>query len=869
MAWFNRLANLLRPARLSDEIGEELRYHIDARTADNVASGMSYEEARADAVRRFGNATVAREKSYAADAFIWLETVLQDIRYGARNLRSNPGVTAVALLSVALASGASTAIFSIVNTVLLRALPYQEADHIVVLWGTDSLNGSLENTTSMPNFEDWKKRNRTLEDLASYREAEASFTTNGETHWIGFAWVNGDFFGLMGRHPLLGRVFRPDDPDAHEVVLSDRLWRTRFGASPKVIGQTVELSGIDFQVVGVMPEDFAFPSDETLLWAPADALPFWQSQRSNRGSGFGPVLARLRPGDTLAQARAETEIISRQLRAAFPKDNADRGMRLVPLAAQIHGKTVPFMLGVLSAAVLLVLLIACANVANLLLARGAVRRQEIAVRSALGAGKGRILRQLVTESMLLFCLAGALGLPFAAISIRALITMAPHGVARLGEARIDVPVLIFSFGLSLGTGLLFGLAPAIRISRQVNNRQQTSGIDSRGMRRAFVVAQVGQAVVLLTAAGLLIRSFVDLQSVDPGFRTSDVVVATLRFGNALSHDRRAALYREAMNRIGRLPGVRAVGAISTMFFLGDNAKFGLRAVEGGPLQPRDQWTPMTWSTVSGNYFQALGVPLVRGRFFNDQDTKDTTPVVIINETMAHRYWPGADPIGQGIKGFDPRGRNDDWVRVIGVVKDMHSSGLARIPIAQIYEAQAQSLDDTENLVVRTDATLGAGVLRDTIRSLDSTAALTDVTTLRKQLQEQSAPRRFQTLLVSIFAALALVLAGAGIFAMMHYSVAQRTKEIGIRMALGASRATVVQMILREGLLLVAAGVGIGIAGSLALSGFIRSLLFEVGPGDPITLSAVSLLLAGIALLACFIPARRATRVDPMLALRCD
>ena len=867
MGWLDRLTNVVRPARVSDEIEEELRYHINAGTADNVAAGMSPEEARTDAVRRFGNITVASASSYEANIFVWLETILQDLRYGARGLRSNPGVTAVALLSVALASGASTAIFSVIHTVLLRALPYLEPDRITMLWATSKLNGSLENNASVPNFEDWKKRTRTLEKLASYREADASFSVNGQSDWIEYALVYGDLFGLLGRRPILGRAFNPDDPVAHEVVLSDRLWRTRFDASPDVIGRTVELSGVDFQVVGVMPENFDFPSEETLLWAPAGALPNWPARRSERGSGFGPVLARLRPGVTLDQARAEMDIINQELTAEFPSANPNQGVRLVPLAAQIHGKTVPFMLGVLSGAVFLVLLIACANVANLLLARGAVRRQEIALRTALGAGKGRILRQLVTESMLLSCLAGALGLPFAALSIRALIALAPHGIARLGEAHMDGPVLVFSFGLSLATGLLFGLAPAMQISQQVSNRQQTSGIDSRGMRRVFVVAQVALAVVLLTGAGLLIRSFVAVQSVDPGFRTYRVLAATLRFGNALPSDQRATLYREAMTRIGRLPGVRAAGAISTMFFTGDDAKFGLRAVQGRPLESREQWTTMKWATISGDYFQALGVPLVRGRFFNDQDTKNTAPVVIINETMARRYWRGDDPIGRGLKGFDPRGRNDDWVRVVGVVKDMHSNGLERSPIAQIYEAQAQSLDSTENLVVRTDETVG--VLRDAIGSLDNTAVLTDVTTLGAQLQQQNAPRRFQTLLLSLFAAVALALAGAGIFAVMHYSVAQRTKEIGIRMAIGAGRANVVRMILREGLLLVGVGGGIGLAGSLALSRSIRSLLFKVGPGDPITWSAVLILLAGIALFACFIPARRATQIDPMIALRCD
>jgi putative ABC transport system permease protein len=863
----SRFANILRPAKVRDEIEEELRFHIQARTADNVAAGMSAQQARADAIRRFGGATVALERTYEADIFVWFETILQDLRYGIRNLRSNPGVTAVALLSLALASGASTAIFSVVNTVLLRALPYHNADRITVLWATSTLNGSLENTTSLPNFEDWRKRTRTLEELVCYRKADGSFVVEDKADWIEFGWVYGDLFHLLGRHPVLGRAFSTDGDSVHEAVLSDRLWRSRFGASPGVIGRKVTLSGIDLEIVGVMPEDFAFPSKETLLWAPAAALPNWQARRADRGSGFGPVLARLRSGSTLDQAREEMELLNAQLAEEYPKEHEYRGIRLVPLAAQIHGKTIPFMLAILSGAVLLVLLIACANAANLLLARGAVRRQEIALRTALGAGKGRILRQLLTESILLSALAGALGLPFAAWSIRALVELAPNGIARLEEAHLDTTVLAFTFGLSLVTALLFGLAPAIRVSRQMTSARQTRGADSRGMRRVLVVAQVALTVVLLTGAGLLIRSFVAVQSVDPGFQTSRVLAATLRFGNALPRDTRAALYRDTMTRLSQLPGVTAAGGVSAMFFLGDEAKFGLRAVEGRPPEPRDLWTPMKWATVSGNYFEALGVPLLRGRFFNDRDTKTTTPVVIINETMARRYWPGEDPIGKGIKGFDPRGRNDEWVRVVGVVKDMRSGGLERSPIAQIYQAQGQSLDETESLVVRTD--VSAAVLRDTIRSIDKTAVLLDVSTLEGRLQEQTAPRRFQTLLLSLFAALALALAGVGIFALMHYAVAQRTKEIGIRMAVGARQANVVRMILREGFLLVGAGVGIGLTGSIALADSIRSLLFEVGPGDPATLAAVSLLLAGIALCACYIPARRATRIDPMLALRCD
>jgi putative ABC transport system permease protein len=540
---------------------------------------------------------------------------------------------------------------------------------------------------------------------------------------------------------------------------------------------------------------------------------------------------------------------------------------LVPLAAQVIGKTVPFMLALLFGAVLFVLLIACANVANLLLARGAVREREIALRTALGADRARILRQLLTESFLLSGLAGIFALPVANGSIKALIALAPSGIARLADADIDARVLGFSLILSLATGILFGLAPAIRISNELTQRNQTLGTHSRAMRRAFVVAEIALAVVLVTGAGLLIRSFTTLQSVDPGFQTQRVLAATLRFRNTLPREKRASLYREAMDRIGQVPGVMAAGGISTMFFIGDQAKFGLRAVEGRPEEVRSPWTEMTWSTISGDYFRALAVPLLRGRFFNDRDTANAPPVVIINETMARHYWPGEDPIGKRIKGFDARGRNDEWVEVVGLVKDMHNRGLECAPMAQIYEAQTQSREETADLVCRTNRS--AAVLRDTIRSIDKTAVWSDSSTLEDRLREQNAPRRFQTLVVSLFAAVALTLAGAGIFGMMHFWVAQRTREIGVRMALGALPVNVLRMVMREGLLLVAIGAGAGLAGSLALTRSIRTLLFEVGPTDPITLSAVVLLLMSIALLACYIPARRATRIDPITALRCD
>jgi putative ABC transport system permease protein len=503
------------------------------------------------------------------------------------------------------------------------------------------------------------------------------------------------------------------------------------------------------------------------------------------------------------------------------------------------------------------------------------RRREMAVRAALGAGRRRIARQLLTESLLLSCAGGCLGLIAVAWSMRALITLAPANLPRLDEARVDSTVLLFTLALSVVTGVLFGLAPAIRTSGG-NGENQThattrniAGGGSGNVRRVFVIGQFALALVLLAGAGLLIRSLFAVHSVDSGFGDRSVITAQLRFHNALPRQRRASLYQEATERIQRLPGVRAVGAIGTMFWNGDGGKFGLRAIDGHPDRPREQWEALTWTTICGDYFQALGVPLVKGRYFQDADNRNTAPVVLINETMARRYWRGENPVGRRIKGFDARGANDDWVTVIGVVNDVHSLGLERAPIAQIFEAQSQSLDETENLVVSGTATGIPEALRRTIRELDPTAVLSGVSTLADRLGEQSAERRFQTYLLTAFAALALLLSAAGIFATMHYWVAQRTQEIGIRMALGAERRTVLAMVARETLVLAVAGVGVGVGSALVITRTIASLLFGVTPHDPVTLAAVSLGMTAIAMIACCVPAARAARIDPMLALKIE
>lgn len=880
MAWAERLMNAFRRGRLDAEIDEELQFHIEQRTRDNVAAGMTSDRARRDAERRLGGLLRTRERTRDADLLVWLETIGQDVRYAVRNMRHSPVVTLVVVASLALAIGASTAMFSVVQAVLLRRLPYAASNRLVMMWTADLLNGSLEQNTSVPNIEDWKARARSFDEMAVYRESKeplVDLTPSGlDTDWIRYAFVGDTFFSLLGRSAVLGRVLTREDftTDQRVAVMTRSLWERRFGGSADAIGKRVSVGGLAVEIVGVMPADFRFPTKDVDLWVPQNLDPVWRRVHNDRGTRYGIVFGRLRAGATLDQARTEMHSVAAQLRQQYRTSNADLDVNLVPLQEQVLGKSVPFMLELLFGAVSCVLLIACANVANLLLARGVARRREMALRAALGAGRWRIVRQLLTESVLLSCSGGCLGLIGLAWSMRALVGLAPSTIPRLDQASVDNAVLLFSLVLSITTGVVFGLVPAARMSRDSGEdfargaTRNVAGGRSSTARRVLVVGQFALALVLLSGAGLFLRSLFAVQSVDSGFDDPGVVTAHLRFDSSLADSRRVALYQAAMERIRRLPGVRAAGAVGTMFWNGEGGRFGLRAVDGHPDKPRDQWDALTWTTIGGDYFQAIGVPLLRGRFFEDTDSKDGPPVVLINETMARRYWPGEDPVGRRIKGFDARGKNDDWVTVVGVVKDVHSQGLERRPPSQIFEAQSQSLDETENLVI-SGTTATPDALRHTIHDLDRTAVLSDVSTVGARLSEQTAQRRFQTYLLIAFAVFALLLAATGIFATMHYWVVQRTQEIGLRMALGAERRTVLEMVFWETLWMTVVGVGVGLAGALAATRTLTSLLFGVNAHDPVTFVAVSVGLTAIAMIASGIPAVRAVRVDPMLALRID
>jgi predicted permease len=882
--WTTRLWGTFRPRRRDADLEQELRLHLELAAEDERRRRGSRADAGRAAAIRSGGVTQALDALRDQGGLPWIDALAQDARDAIRSARRSPGVTAVIVFSLALAIGATTAIFTLIDAVLLRPLPYTDAGRIVMLWTSNSLNGSREQNTSVPNLDDWKTRTRSFDDIAAYREADGPLVhdaaaASGSPEWIGYAWVSGNFFSVLGRAPALGRTIDPDDIRAGRpvAVVSYRLWRRSLGASTGVLGRSLNISGVLVEIVGVMPDDFSFPSKQIDVWAPESASARWRDAHAKRGTRFGAAFGRLRHGVALGQARADMDAIALQLQREYPDANANLGVNIVPLHEQIVGHSAPVMLALLFGAVVCVLLIACANVANLQLARGLARQREIAVRAALGAGRARIVRQLLAESVCLSCAGGAVGLVLVVGIIDLLATSAPRGIARIDEVHVNAAVLLFTLVVSIATGVLFGLAPAIRVSRgdaneslHAGSRNAAAGASDRAIGATFVMCQFALAVVLVAGAGLFVRSLLAVRAVDAGFGDRDAMTAHVRFHTALPRESRVSRYREAMARLAGLPGVRAAGAVATMFWSGEGGHFGLRAVDGRAPESRGAWTALTWTTISGDYFQALGIPLRRGRFFTDQDRRDSPPVVLVNETMARRFWPNEDPIGKRIKGFDPRGRNDDWVTVVGVVKDVRSLGVERAPMAQIFEAQAQSLDETENVVVAADSTAGLGeAIRKTIADVDRTAVVSDVAGLGRVLEEQSAMRRFETGLIGAFGLLALVLAGSGIFGIMHYSVAQRTQEIGIRVALGARRGQILAMVFREGATLAAVGVGAGIAGALVLMRLIAGFLFGISPTDPLTFAIVTVALVALAIAGCSVPAARAARVDPIVALRAE
>ncbi|HXG68897.1 MAG TPA: ABC transporter permease [Blastocatellia bacterium] len=813
-----------------------------------------------------------------------METLFQDIRFGLRRLAKSPGFTVIALLSLALGIGANTAIFSLVNAVLLRPLPFHDPDRLVMVWEEASFAGFPRNTPAPANYADWKAQNQVFEDMAALTWRTYNLTGDGEPEKVSAYAVTANFFPLLGVQPALGRTFLPeeDKPDAGKVaVLSYGLWQSRYGGEPGIIGRDILLNGEKHTVIGVMPAGFQFLESYIGLWVPAA---FSQEELANRGSHYLTVVARMKPGVTLPQAQSDMEAIMQRIGRDFPNNTfaGKLGAVVLPLHEQLAGE-VRRPLMVLLVAVGLVLLIACANIANLLLARAASRRKEIAVRTALGAGRTRIMRQLLTESVLLAGAGGLAGMLFASWSFAFLQSMIPADMVLSTSLKIDDRVLGYTLLISLLTGIIFGLAPAFQASKVDLNEalkqgggRAISAADGNKLRGALVVTEIALALVLLVGAGLLMQTFFRLRQQYSGLRPEGVLTLRTQLprNKYREHPRRVAFYDQVLERVKALPGVISAGYSTSVPLEWKGGTSGF-VVEGRQLEQmlaQGLSYDANHRQVSADYLKTMGIPLRQGRYFDETDNAQSMPVAIINETMARQYWPDENPIG---KRFKIGGPDEDipWLTVVGVVGDVRQMGLD-VPVkAEMYVPYQQGAQHPwyapRDLVLRAagDPKSLVAAVRSAVRAVDPEQPVSNIRTMDEILGEEAGPRRMGVILLAAFAGLALLLASLGIYGVLAYFVAQHTPEIGVRLALGASPRDILGLVLRRGMRLTLLGVSIGLAASFALTRLMASLLYGVSATDPATFAAVALLLAGVALLACYLPARRATKVDPMVALR--
>ena len=819
-----------------------------------------------------------------------MQTIWQDLRYSARLLIKNPGFTLIAILTLALGIGANTAIFSVVNGVLLRPLAYHEPENIVTLLNQG--NGPV----SPANFLDIRANSKSYDQMSVAEAWRGTLTNNDRPEVVAGLRMGDGMFDLLGIPALLGRTFQPDDFQAGKdrvLVLSHKLWQRAFGGDAKIVGQQITLSGESYAVVGVMPPEVQFPplwSTRAEMWAPLDLRP----RATSRGGSSLRVFARLKPGVSQQQANAEAETISKQLETAYPAENTGRKIRVDALNEKVVGNVRPALLA-LTVTVCFVLLIACANVACLLLARSAARQKEAALRVALGASRWRIVRQLLTESLMLSLCGAAIGVLLAVWGVDWLTTLLSGNsnsfsvkLPRLNEIKLDAAALGFTFVVSLLTSVLFGLAPALAASKPDLNSVMKEG--GRGMtggrhrlRESLVVAEIALALVLLIGAGLLVNSFAKLQAVDPGFNPDNLLTFTVSVNGMPQYvgPSREAFYRQLTDRLSALPGVESASAINHLPLAGDLWGRGL-VIEGRPLPPPGQEIPVAYRVSRPGYLHTMGISLRAGRDFTERDEADAPGVVIINETLAKRQWPSEDPIGKRFTMGDPRSSSPAprWLTIVGVVKDVKQDSWVETPDNEVYLPFAQAQDfyagtaghlTSMTMVVRTTVTplsLVAGV-KDAVSSQDRNIPVSGMVSMDQVVTDTLWQQRFNSQLISLFAGLAMLLAAIGLYGVMSYSVTQRTHEVGLRMALGAEGRDVVKLMVSQGMKLALAGVGIGLLAAFGLTRLMEKLLFGVSTTDPLTFAGIALLLTLIALLACWIPARRAAKVDPMVALRCE
>ena len=859
--------------RVAGEIAEELRHHEDLLTERLIRAGQSSTEARTEARRRVGNRARLQDAGYDVRGGGRLEAFVQDLRYGARRLVAAPAFALIAIVTLALGIGANTAIFSVAAGILLRPLPYPAADRLAMIWMDNSRIQVREDWHSYPNYLDYKTRNATFDNMAAFNRRFMTLTGSGEPERLTGAHSSASLFEVLGIAPMLGRTYsrEEDQAGAMVVLLSHRVWQRRFGAQPDIVGRTIMLNGASRQVIGVMPDGFGFPSMDTDLWVPSPAS---KEMRESRTIVWVQVIGRIKPNVTVAQAQSDLERINADIVSTFPNQKG-YGVNVEDYREEIVGDIKPVLLA-LAGAVGFVLLIACTNVANLLLARAATREREVALRAALGAGHGRIIRQLLTESLLLGVLGGAAGLALGWIAVKALIATAPANLPRLTDIAVDGRVLAFTTAVALVTGLLFGLVPAIQLARTdavhiLKEGGRSATAIGRALRRGLVVVEVALAVVLLVGAGLMIRSLVRMQRLDLGLRTDHVLSARVSLTSERYREDAPAVEfaRRLVEHVAALPGVQSTATIGTVFLSATPNSTNF-SIEGRPDFKPEERVEVPVDSITPDYFQVLEIPLREGRFFDQRDSAGAPRALIINETMARMFWPGESPIGRRMK-YGPLSSRGEWMTIVGVVADTRRTGYEAAVRPETYMPQAQSPDVGLALLVRTASDPMALVpsLRAVLREIDPLIPLESVHLLDTEVAEMTAGRRLNTALFVVFAVIAAILAAVGIYGVIAASVEQRTRELGVRLALGATGGSIVRMVLVEGLWLVAVGLALGIIASLALGGAMARLLYEVRPTDAATLASIAALALVVSVAASLVPALRALRVDPMTALRAE
>lgn len=874
-----RVRSLFARNRVELDLRDEFAFHLDQLIEENLSRGLPPTEARAAALRTIGGISQFQEECRDMRRVNYIETAVADIRHAIRGFRKQPGFTFIAILTLALGIGAGTALFSLVNTLLLQPLPVAQPERLAMLWERDMSGRRKVGTPAPANFADWRARNHTFQDIAAAGWLTFNITGRGEPERLTGLRVTANYFSVLGVKPAIGRLLTPADDSlqsGHVAVISYGLWQRRFGSDPNLIGRNINLNGDPYTIVGVSPAGFQFPANGADLWVAPGFTPRDLQQRTNH---LLYVTGRLKPLVSLQQASADLETIASRLQAEYPESNKNIGVAIVPLREYYTGD-VRRGLNLLLAAVGVLLAIVCANLAHLFLARGASRHREVALRAALGAGRARVIRQLLTECVVLALLAAGLGALVSTAAFRFLARLIPNTFPDGTTLHLDLTVFAFTAGLALLTALLFGIAPAIQASRLDLNEMLKRGSAvaptafSR-LQEGVVVAEVALTVLLLVAGGLLLQSYVHIRNVNTGFRAENVLTLETILPPSKYADlaRRSRFYSDVIEQTATLPGVISAGYISfpPLTMKGGSSCFW---IEGRPRRPGEASCAFN-RVATNNYLRTIGVPVLRGRLFDLRDGAESPRVMLINQTMAHTDWPGQDPIGAHIRFGDGR-PNQPVYTVIGIVGDVSEDGLDEAPKPEMYFSTSQpnpggSFFWAHTLVVRAvaDPAVLAASIRRLMSSIDPDQPVSGVRTLNDVLNTEVSGRQTQTAIVAALAICALLLAFVGLYGVLSYSVAQRRTEIGIRTALGAQRTQLVRDVVSQSLRWTALGVIFGLAGAFVLTRIFTSLLFRVSPSDPLTFAGVSLVTFAVAVLATFVPARRAATVDPVISLRCD